>query len=104
MTKASAGLFNLFRQARTRSVPHATRTNTMGPMDQGDEERRAGLAERSQRRRERIVAHRAMGHRDAEDWDLEFWQSQSPEDRLSALVAIRRDIDLVQAGRPRQDD
>jgi hypothetical protein len=43
------------------------------------------------------VAHRATGHEDAEDWDLAFWQSQSPEQRLSALVAIRRDIELVEA-------
>jgi hypothetical protein len=73
-------------------------------MDQGEEDRRAGLAERGRRRRERLVAHRATGHRDAEDWDLEFWQAQGPEERLSALVAIRRDVDLVEAGRRRGDD
>jgi hypothetical protein len=72
----------------------------MGGAD--DEDRRAGLAERSRRRRERLVAHRATGHDDAEDWDLAFWQSQSAEERLSALVAIRRDVEVVEAGRPRE--
>jgi len=73
-------------------------------MDDDEKARRAGLAERSRRRHQRLVAHRATGHRDAEDWDLKFWQSQSPEERLSALVAIRRNIDLVLAGRTRKDD
>jgi hypothetical protein len=65
----------------------------------GTDEDAAALAARSRLRRERMVAHRASGHADAEAWDLEFWQSQSPEERLSALVAIRRDIEAVEAGR-----
>jgi hypothetical protein len=65
----------------------------------GTDEDGAALAARSRLRRERIVAHRASGHADAEAWDLDFWQSQSPEDRLSALVAIRRDVEAVEAGR-----
>ena len=48
-----------------------------------------------------MVAHRAASWEDAERWDLEFWQSVSPEERLSALVAIRRDVELVEAGRDR---
>jgi hypothetical protein len=64
---------------------------------------RAGLEERSRRRRERLVAHRATGHRDAEEWDLDFWQSCTPEERLSALVAIRRDVEAVEAGRSRRE-
>jgi hypothetical protein len=59
----------------------------------------AAMAARSRLRRERLVAHRASGHADAEAWDLEFWPSQSPEDRLSALVAIHRDVEAVEAGR-----
>ncbi len=46
----------------------------------------------------------ASSHADAEAWDLEFWQTQSPEDRLSALVAIRRDVDTVEAGRKGRHD
>jgi hypothetical protein len=64
----------------------------------------ADLVERSRLRRERLVAHRASGHDDAEAWDLEFWQAQGPEARLSALVAIRRDVELVEASRPDQGD
>jgi hypothetical protein len=59
------------------------------------------IEERSEARRRRIVAHRAAGFDDAERWDLEFWQSVTPEERLSALVAIRRDVEAVQAGRDR---
>lgn len=47
---------------------------------------------RAEERRARIVAHRADSWADAEKWDLEFWQRQSPQDRLSALVALRNDI------------
>ncbi len=57
------------------------------------------LDERARQRRNRIVAHRATSFADAEAWDLEFWQSLSPEERLSALVAIRRDVELVEAAR-----
>lgn len=57
------------------------------------------IEERSEQRRRRMVAHRATSWEDAERWDLEFWQSVAPEERLSALVVIRRDVELVQAGR-----
>ena len=57
------------------------------------------LEERSRRRRERIEAHIAEDFADADRWDLEFWQSKSPEERLSALVAIRRDVELAIAAR-----
>ncbi len=46
-----------------------------------------------------MVAHRATSFEDAEAWDLDFWQSVTPEERLSALVAIRRDVEAVEAGR-----
>jgi hypothetical protein len=59
----------------------------------------AALAMRSRLRRERLVAHRASSPADAEAWDLDFWQSQSPEDRLSALMAIHGDVKAVAAGR-----
>jgi len=60
-----------------------------------------GMKERAAERRSRIVAHRASNFEDAEKWDLDFWQHQSPEQRLSALVAIRRDVDKVTKGRLR---
>lgn len=57
------------------------------------------LEERSRRRRERIVVHRAASHAEAERWDLEFWQSRTPEERLSALVDLRRELEKVRAAR-----
>jgi hypothetical protein len=58
-----------------------------------------GLEQRSAERRKRLVVHRAASHEDAEAWDLETWQQQTPEARLSALVAIRRDVEVIEAGR-----
>jgi hypothetical protein len=57
------------------------------------------IEERSAERRKRIVAHVASSFEDAERWDLEYWQSKTPEERLSALVAMRRNVEMVQAGR-----
>ena len=57
------------------------------------------LEERSRQRRQRMDVHRATSFADAEAWDLDFWQSVTPEERLSALVAIRRDVEVVEAAR-----
>jgi hypothetical protein len=57
------------------------------------------MAERSRRRRAIIEVHRARSFEDAERWDLEFWQSKTPQERLSALVAIRRDIEKIRGRR-----
>lgn len=46
-----------------------------------------------------MVAHRAANFEEAEAWDLDFWQIQSPEQRLSALAAIHRDVDKVMKAR-----
>ncbi|HNR95107.1 MAG TPA: hypothetical protein PKM67_10465 [Kiritimatiellia bacterium] len=54
---------------------------------------------RARARRARIVAHRALGFRDAENWDLSFWQSKTPQERLSALVDIREDVKKVEEAR-----
>jgi hypothetical protein len=57
------------------------------------------LEERSRERRLRMVAHRAASFAEAEAWDLEYWQRRSPEERLSAFVALRRDVALAEAAR-----
>jgi hypothetical protein len=57
------------------------------------------IEERSRRRRARMVVNRAASYQEAEDWDLEFWQAMTPQQRLSALVAIRRDVEKVLAAR-----
>lgn len=55
--------------------------------------------ERSARRRQRIVAHRAHSFEEADAWDLDYWQALSPEERLAAHVAILRDVELVREAR-----
>lgn len=57
------------------------------------------LEQRSAERRKRIVVNVAHSFQEAEDWDLRFWQDRTPEERLSALVAIRRDVEKVKAAR-----
>lgn len=46
-----------------------------------------------------MEAHRTRSAAAAEAWDLEFWQRRSPEERLSALVAIFRDVARVEAAK-----
>ena len=46
-----------------------------------------------------MEVHRATSFADAEAWDLDYWQRRTPEERLSALVAIRREVELVRAAR-----
>ena len=58
-----------------------------------------GIRERSAERARRIVGHHAATFEEADQWDLDFWLSQTPEQRLSALVAIRRDVAAVQRAR-----
>lgn len=53
------------------------------------------LRQRPLSRRQRTVAHGTQSFADADWWDLEFWQRQTPEARLSALVAIRGDFRRV---------
>ena len=54
-----------------------------------------GMKQRACERRTRMVANRAATHEEAETWDLEYWQSKSPQERLSALAAILRDVEKV---------
>lgn len=64
----------------------------MNPGTANSKAEEAAMAERALERRKRIVGHYAKSWEDAENWDLEFWQKQGPEMRLSALVAIHHDI------------
>jgi len=59
------------------------------------------LRERAEERRRRMVVHRASAFDDAERWDLEHWKSRTPEQRLEAFMALRRDVELVLAARER---
>ncbi|MFP4445863.1 MAG: hypothetical protein ACLFPD_06410 [Desulfosudaceae bacterium] len=53
------------------------------------------LAERAALRRKKMSGHLSRGFVEAEEWDLSFWLDRTPQERLSALVAIRRDIEKV---------
>jgi hypothetical protein len=55
--------------------------------------------ERAEQRKKRIVANVARSHEEAEAWDLDFWLAMTPQQRLSALVAIRCDVEKVLAAR-----
>jgi hypothetical protein len=59
----------------------------------------SSLEQRSRDRRRRMVVHSAHTPDEAEVWDLDFWQQRTPEERLSALVAIRRDVEMVEIAR-----
>lgn len=63
-----------------------------------DSEKRSA-EERAASRRARIVVNRARSFAEAEQWDLDFWQTRTPEERLSAFVALRRDVELALAAR-----
>lgn len=58
-----------------------------------------GLKERSEERRRRMVGHVAHSFKEAEEWDLEFWRSRTPEERIQAYFAILEDVELVQRAR-----
>jgi hypothetical protein len=62
-----------------------------------------GLEERARLRKMRMAVHRAVSFDDAELWDLEYWQSVTPKERLLAYMAIRREVALVQASRKSDD-
>lgn len=64
-----------------------------------ERERESTMEERTARRRERMVGNIAAGFEEAEQWDLLFWQRMTPQERLSALVAIRRDVAKVDTAR-----
>lgn len=50
------------------------------------------IKRRAAERQKRITGNVAKNHSEADQWDLEFWQKQTPAMRLSALVALRNDL------------
>ena len=57
------------------------------------------MEERSARRRRTMKTHVAKDFADADRWDLAFWQERTPEERLSALIAIRKDVEKIEDAR-----
>ncbi len=69
-------------------IPHGTKTQLY-------HREATSVKQRRDERTSRIQANIADGFSDAEQWNLEFWKRQSPQDRLSALVALRNDLKAV---------
>ena len=61
------------------------------------------LEERSKKRRMRAISRRSWSLEEAEQWNLSYWQSMTQAERLEAYLAIREDIEKVQASRIRDD-
>lgn len=51
-----------------------------------------------------MVVHKASSFAEADAWDLSFWQGVSPEQRLDAYMALREDVETVQASRAASRD
>jgi hypothetical protein len=58
-----------------------------------------GSKERARERRRRMVVHVAHSHEEAEAWDLAYWQSLTPRQRMAALEALKRDAETIKQGR-----
>jgi len=58
-----------------------------------------GIKERSAERRKRMVGHVAKNFQEAEDWDLDFWQSLTPEERVSVLVDLHETYEKIKQAR-----
>jgi len=59
------------------------------------------ILERSRERRRRMEVNKAASFAEAEEWDLDYWQRRSPEERLEAYMAIREDVEKALAARNR---
>jgi hypothetical protein len=57
------------------------------------------LKARAKKRRASMVGNHSATHQEADDWDLEFWQTAGAEARLSALVALHKEADIVRRAR-----
>ena len=57
------------------------------------------ILERSRERRMRIETHKTSSFSEADAWDLAYWQARTPEQRLEAYVALREDVEKVEAAR-----
>ncbi len=58
------------------------------------EEERA-MKRRAVERRKRIVGNVAKNFAEAEQWDLEFWQKQTPAMRLLTVAVVREHVKMM---------
>ena len=47
-----------------------------------------------------MVGNLARNHAEAEQWDLLFWQRQTPQERLAAAMSIHEDIRKIRRRSP----
>jgi len=57
------------------------------------------IIERSRERRTRIETHKASSFSEADEWDLAYWQRRTPAQRLEAYMALREDVEKVDAAK-----
>ncbi len=57
------------------------------------------VLERARERRTRMETNKASSFSEADAWDLTYWQKRTPEQRLEAYMALREDVDKVDAAR-----
>ena len=61
-----------------------------------------GFRERAEERRKRIVARVVHGHEDTDESDLDFWQSFTPQDRLSVAFVMSEAVEQIMPRRRRR--
>ena len=57
------------------------------------------ILERARERRTRMETHKASSFAEADAWDLSYWQKRTPEQRLEAYMALREDVEKVDAAK-----
>ena len=57
------------------------------------------ILDRSRERRTRMETHKASSFSEAEAWDLTYWQKRTASQRLEAYMALREDVEKVDAAR-----
>lgn len=57
------------------------------------------ILERSRARRTRMETHKASSFFEADAWDLTYWQKRTAAQRLEAYMALREDVEKVEAAK-----
>ncbi|MBN2802586.1 MAG: hypothetical protein JXR91_05805 [Deltaproteobacteria bacterium] len=53
------------------------------------------LESRTEIRKQKMKSHKSSTYEESEKWDLEYWLSCTPDQRLAAHVAILNDVEIV---------
>ncbi len=55
--------------------------------------------ESKKRRLKKIVVHIAHSWEEGEKWDIEYWQKFSPQQRISAVESLRKELEAIRNAR-----